>query len=266
MSTTPYTSPYGAAGTTNIPGGSQYARAALLANQQYKQRLADLNKQRQQSMITAGYTGDIDPESGLLKNFRVDPTSKFGGFQLLNRAQAQQGEDVRGQNIERGLGTGGGLAAQNRANARFDWARQDTDFARGVQDQFSAFDRTQMDWLFERDQALYNAELQAAQSAIGAGDYGDYGGDPGYPPDYGDSGQEPGLPAPGSQPMGVRRLLPAATRKKQSNAVIRKSKAAVNNQKLSRYGWGAAATVAKAKKPLPKKKPVPGKYRAWGPR
>lgn len=262
MSTTPYTSPYGAEGTTTIPGGSQYARAALLANQQYKQRLSDLNRQRQQTMISSGYTGEIDPTTGLLKNFGVDPTSKYGGYQLLNRGQYQQGEEVRAQNIDRGLGTGGGLAAQNLGNARFDWGRQDADFARGIQDQFSAFDRTQMDYMFDRDQALYNAELQAAQSAIGAGDYGSPGGGDYYDDDP-SGAQDPAGPGGNAAP-----LLPAGVvRRAVRKTFAPKKKAPARRPVVATQRWagGKVANVVN-KAPAKKKKPVPGKYRAWGPR
>lgn len=267
MSTTPYTSPYGAEGTTQIPGGSQYARAALLANQQYKQRLSDLNRQRQQTMISSGYTGEIDPTTGLLKNFGVDPTSKYGGYQLLNRGQYQQGEEVYAQNIERGLGTGGGLAAQNLGNARFDWGRQDADFARGVQDQFSAFDRTQMDYMFDRDQALYNAELQAAQDAIGAGDYGSPGGgDDGYSGDDPSGAQDPAESGGNAAP-----LLPPGVVRRAVRKTFAPKKRPARKQVVATQRW-AGGKVAKvvntrpAKKKAPAKKAPPGKYRAWGPR
>lgn len=267
MSTTPYTSPYGAEGTTKIPGGSQYARAALLANQQYKQRLSDLNRQRQQTMISSGYTGNIDPTTGLLKDFRVDPTSKYGGYQLLNRGQYQQGQEVTAQNIDRGLGTGGGLAAQNLGNARFEWGRQDADFARGIQDQFSAFDRTQMDYMFDRDQALYNAELQAAQSAIGAGDYGSPGGGDDWYDDDPSGAQEPGLPPVGRQAP----LLPAGVVRNAIRKTFapKKRRPARRKQVVATQRWagGKKANVVNTR-PVKrkKKKPVPGKYRAWGPR
>lgn len=185
-----YESPYGAEGrVSSIPGGSVYARAALMANNMYQKRLADLTKQRQQTMITAGYQGNIDPKTGLITGLQVDPNAKYGQLQMLNRSQGNQMYDVIGGNLERGLGAGGGLAAQQMSNARFGWGQQDADFARGFQDTLAGFDRSQQDYLYERDRSLYEAELQAAQFAQQSGDFTDVG--------YDDGGGGPGGGDPG---------------------------------------------------------------------
>lgn len=213
-----YESPYGAEGkVSSIPGGSVYARAALMANNMYQKRLADLTKQRQQTMITAGYRGNIDPKTGLIGGLQVDPNAKYGQLQMLNRSQGNQMYDVVGSNLERGLGAGGGLAAQQMSNARFGWGQQDADFARGFQDTLSGFDRSQQDYLYERDRALYEAELQAAQFAQQNGDFTDVGDDWGNDPGSGDpSGGNPsttwGLPPGVTMPplnIGGRARPPA---------------------------------------------------------
>jgi hypothetical protein len=167
---------------TDIPGASVYAQAVNLAKQRYQTRLADLNKQRQSTMRTAGFQGDIDPETGLVKNMRTDPYNQYGQYQQLNRAQALQGQEVEGQNISRRLGRGG-LAAQNLADARYTWGQQDASFGSNLADMLSGFDRTQADEKYNYDQAMWQAQQLAAQEAISAGDYGapDGGYDYNYP-------------------------------------------------------------------------------------
>lgn len=157
---------------TDIPGASVYATAVEMAKARYQTRLADLNKQRQSTLRTAGFTGTVDPTTGLVKNQRVDPYNQYGQYQQLNRAQALQGQEIVGQNIARRLGAGGGLAAQNLNNARYDWGQQDSSFGANLLDQLGAFDRQQQDELYQYNQALYESQQKAAQSAISAGDYG----------------------------------------------------------------------------------------------
>lgn len=157
----------------DIPGASVYAQAVNLAKQRYQTRLADLNKQRQSTMRTAGFQADIDPETGLIKNMRTDPYNQYGQYQQLNRAQALQGIEVEGQNISRGLGARrGGLGAQSMADARYGWGQQDAAFGANLADMLAGFDRTQAEEKYGYDQALWQAQQLAAQSAIAAGDYG----------------------------------------------------------------------------------------------
>jgi hypothetical protein len=170
--------------TYDIPGASVYGQAVALAKQRYQTRLADINKQRQSTMRTAGFQGDIDPETGLVKNMRIDPYNQYGQYQQLNRAQALQGIEVEGQNISRGLGARrGGLGAQSMADARYGWGQQDAAFGANLADMLAGFDRMQAEEKYGYDQALWQAQQLAAQSAIAAEDYGapDDGYDYPYP-------------------------------------------------------------------------------------
>lgn len=174
--------------TYDIPGASIYGQAVALAKKRYQTRLADINKQRQNILRESGFLADIDPESGLTTNLRTDPYNQYGGFQMLNRTQAMRHDEALGENISRGLGSRGGLGAQNLSNLRFDFGREDAEFGSNLADALWGLTRQQQDEKYAYDRALYEAQLAAAQSAIEAGDYGSYGGDYGY--DYADYGEQ----------------------------------------------------------------------------
>jgi len=246
---------------SSIPGTGVYARAAEMAKTRYQQRVADLNQQRQRTFGEYGYAGNIN-DDGLVENLRVDPTAKYGKLQLLNRAQAMQGQEVLGDNIERGLGTGGGLASQRMNDARFGWGDQDSQLGRSLDDMLAGYTRTQQDSRYEYDQALWQAQLEAAQAAQQGGDYGYAGGgdDGGDYPDDGYPGDGSPVDVGAGWAKAARAQNSLASRLGASQRLIKKSRAIARKPKsLQKQGWGAAATVAKAKKPLlpqAKKKPT----------
>lgn len=162
---------------TDIPGASVYGSAVELAKKRYQTRLADLNKQRQTTMRQAGFAGDINAETGLISNQRVDPYNPYGQYQQLNRAQSQRYDEMVGQNIGRGLGSRGGLGAQNLSNLRYDFGKEDANFGTTLSDMLATFTRQQEDERFSYDEALWQAQQAAAQSAMAAGDFGAPGHD-----------------------------------------------------------------------------------------
>jgi hypothetical protein len=157
--------------STPIPGVPQYGQAALAAKTAYQNALARLNQRRGSLLRQSGFAGDIDSESGVVKNVRVDGSSIYGGFQQLNRNQAQRDEAARFQGVERGLGAGGGLAAQFRNQERFEFGREDADFATQLTQSLAGLQDEQTQAAYGRDRALYEAELEAARMAIQNGDF-----------------------------------------------------------------------------------------------
>lgn len=166
--------------TTPIPGAPTYMSAVELAKKRYQTRLADINQQRQRTMRQAGFMGDIDPTTGLVSNMRTDPYNQYGQYQQLNRAQSFRSDEMYGQNFGRGLSSRGGLGRQNIGNLRYEFGKEDSDFGANLLDQMSSFTRQQEEEKFSYDEALYRAQQEAAAAAIGAGDFGSEGGDPGY--------------------------------------------------------------------------------------
>lgn len=177
----------GAGGTTGIPGSALIAQATLEAKKRYQTRVADLGKQRSSIFLQSGFTGDVDSETGLTKNLRTDPFNQYGQFQMLNRAQALRSQQAQGENIGRGLGSGGGLAAQNMGNAQFLSGQEDAAFGQSLNDMLQGLVRNQQDYKYEYDSALYQAQLEGARMAIDQGDYPYY---PGGGNDQGDQGDQ----------------------------------------------------------------------------
>lgn len=157
--------------STPIPGVPQYGQAALAAKTAYQNTLARINSRRQSVLRQSGFAGDIDGTTGTVKNMRVDGSNPYGALQMLNRSQAMRDEQARWAGIERGLGAGGGLAAQLRNQERFEFGREDSDFAQSLLDSLSGLQDEQTQAAFDRDQSLYQAELEAARFAIQNGDF-----------------------------------------------------------------------------------------------
>lgn len=154
-----------------IPGSPLYAQAALAAKTAYQKALARINQQRSGLLRQSGFLADVDEETGAARNVRVDPNSLYGGFQLLNRDQAFRDEASINAGISRGLGAGGGLAAQLRNRTRFDFGKEDADFGSALIEGLAQFQDATTAAANERNSALYQAELDAARLAIQNDDF-----------------------------------------------------------------------------------------------
>lgn len=152
--------------STPIPGIPQYGQAALLAKQAYQNALARLNQQRSGTLRRFGYRADIDPEHGVVRNLRIDPHNSFGLLQEANRSQANRAERAVGHFIERGLGAGGGLAAQAQKSLRHEFDREDTEIGTALTEALGGFQDQQSQAGYARDRALYEAELAAVRDAL----------------------------------------------------------------------------------------------------
>ncbi len=156
---------------TPIPGVPQYGQAALAAKTAYGNALARINQRRGSLLRSSGFAADINSDSGVVANMRVDGSNKYGQLQQLNRDQASRDEMTRWSGIERGLGAGGGLAAQMRSQGRYEFGREDSDFAQRLTESLSGLQDEQTSAAYSRDRALYEAELEAARMAIQGGDF-----------------------------------------------------------------------------------------------
>lgn len=173
-------------------GGGGFAGAAVMGQMvaqglaEYKKALARMNQNRQNTLTQYGYAGDIDAETGVMKNMRVDGSNPFGIYQKLRRGNAQQFEGLRDASMERGLGRKG-LGAQGVSNARWQWGEADTSMAQALTGTMSGYDETQQAAWQTYQNLLWQAQLEAARSSdpgggYDPGDYYDEGGDPGTSP------------------------------------------------------------------------------------
>lgn len=200
---TPYDAP--------IPGAAGYETAALQAKTAYQNALARINSKRSDTLRQYGYLGDIDPTTGVVGNVRVDPNNQYGGLQQMLRANADTVQQVRDAADERGLH--GGLAHKGITDARYDLGNASQQLGSAFTGALGGFQDDQNQAAYSRDQALYEAEAQAARDAIAAqafnqADFGDTnydepydngnpsGGDYANPPE-GDGTQGDGVPSKG---------------------------------------------------------------------
>jgi hypothetical protein len=180
-----------------IPGASQVGQTYLSAVDAYKRALAQFSQQRQGLMTQYGYTSDVDPTSGVMKNTRVDPNNPYGEYQLNRRSNYMDYLGAEQNRMERGLGRKG-LGSQLLGDMRFNWGGKDSATSRSLIDSMSGIDQNQQEAYANMTNSYWEALLSAAQSGIEGGDFG-------YPEeDYSDIA---GPDEPGGGPQGKERTI-----------------------------------------------------------
>ena len=164
---------------TNIPGAfgaGGYADLASAANLAYKNALARINQQRQATYRQYGYLADVDPTTGVTRHLRVDPYNPYGELQTMLRDTANNFEQSRFENEDRGIF--GGLANKAYTQDKYDAGKASADLGTSLQNIIGQLQDQQNQAAYERDMALANAELGAAESSIGSGSFnpGNYSG------------------------------------------------------------------------------------------
>lgn len=160
-----------------VPGAAVWGQMVANGLAEYKKALARLNQNRQSTMTQYGYAADIDPETGTMKNMRVDSANPFGLYQGRRRNNAQQYMSLRDAASERRLGSRG-LGAQGISDARWEWGAADTAMAQALSQTISGYDETQQGAWQAYQNLKFQAELEAARAAAAAASYGNWG-DPG---------------------------------------------------------------------------------------
>lgn len=212
----------GGGGGGGIPGAPIFAQTAAEGLAQYKKALARLNQGRQNTMTQYGYAAEIDPESGALKNMRVDSSNPYGLYQGMRRGNAMSYEDLRDEGLARGFGSARGLGAQALGRARHQWGAADTAMAQALTSTLSGYDESQQDAHQSYQNLLWQLELEAARAAAEAANYGDYGGDEGGGDDGG--GGELWLSPSGEFDHGFGNIDPYLAQKAKAAKKIVKKK------------------------------------------
>jgi hypothetical protein len=153
--------------TTPIPGATGYESATLAAKTAYQNALARLNQQRGDTLRQYGYAGDINKDTGVVDNLRVDANLPYGQYQQERQQHADQYQEARDAAQARGLGKGG-LAGQAVSRLRYGFGADDAQLGQGLSGAISGFQDQQNQAAYSRDSALYDAQLQAARDAIAA--------------------------------------------------------------------------------------------------
>lgn len=164
---------------TNAPGAfgaGGYADASLAANTAYKNTLARINQKRSGTLRQYGYLGDINPETGVIQNVRVDGHNAYGQLQSMLDHQAGDFQQADFAAQERGLH--GGLAHKAYGDLTQQHGAQAAQLGTGLVDTLSGFQDDQSQAAWARDRALYEAELAATRNAVDSGLFnpGDYTG------------------------------------------------------------------------------------------
>lgn len=149
---------------TPIPNAPGYASAEVMANNAYNAALAQLNQNRLNTLTQYGYTGSVDPTTGVLSGVQVDPHAMHGQLQDLLHNQAVEDMQARTSGQDRGLI--GGLAHQAGSELRFQHGSQDTQLGQNLEQQLSDFQGQQQSAAEQRDAALWQAEQDAANQAV----------------------------------------------------------------------------------------------------
>lgn len=149
-----------------IPGASGVADATTMAYNAYNKALTQINQNRLNTLTNYGYTGSVDPTTGIVNGVRVDPNSVTGQLQQLLHQHAI--EDRNAQFSAEDHGLFGGLANQALSENRFTHQAQDTALGNNLQNELATFQTQQQQAADTRDNTIWQAEQAAAEQALQA--------------------------------------------------------------------------------------------------
>lgn len=162
----PGTPPPGTPGTysTPIPGVAQYSQLIALAQNYYKQSVANLNLQRGNLLQQYGYTGTIDPATGLIKNIGVDAHNPYGLYQQTLKGAGQQMDQYNQGMAARGIH--GGLANQGQDALKYGFGQATNTLAQNLQQSLLGLQTQQIQDQYQEQNSIVQAQLQALNQAI----------------------------------------------------------------------------------------------------
>lgn len=152
--------------STQIPGADQYASAEVMANNAYNNALAQLNSQRLNTLTSYGYTGNVDPHTGVIGGVHVDPNAVYGQLQQMLHGDAQADHNAQLAVEDRGLF--GGLANQARTATHYAEGADATALGTSLENALAGYQQQQQADAETRDNALWQAEQQALDAELQA--------------------------------------------------------------------------------------------------
>lgn len=154
----------GAPAVSPIPGGPVYAQEATLANNAYNNALASINKNRLNTLTQFGYTGHVDPTTGVVTGVGVDPHSTYGALQQMLHGAALEDQSANWSAQSRGLV--GGLAHQALSQAHYAHGADLTNLGQQLTGQLDTLQNQQQTAGETRDSALWQAEMDQLSSTL----------------------------------------------------------------------------------------------------
>lgn len=214
--------------STNIPGAPGYEQANLLARRAYDNAMSRLQQRRSQSLLHYGYTRDA---SGKLN---VDPNNEYGAYQQMLRGEDQQSHALDRAQRASGWG-GGGYLGQQAEDLQHAQGGDQAQLGQSFADELSGIANDEQDAAFQRDQALYQNEQEAAQRAIDQGNFNPADYSNLDVPDYGEPPKGELPPIGGRGGKGPRPKLPPRKRPpRNKQGVHQRGKARLMQRKRAR--------------------------------
>jgi hypothetical protein len=183
--------------STEIPGAPGYEQAAALAQKAYTNAMGRYQQQRQQTLLKYGYNRDA---SGTLS---VDPNNEYGSYQQMLRSEAGQGEGLQRAQAASGWDTSSGYLGQQREDLAHAQGGEQAALGQGLTGDLTSIDQGEQEAAYNKDSALYQAQLEAAQRAADANQFN--------PADYSNLGQidyGPPEPAAAVKPPAAKKAVP----------------------------------------------------------
>jgi hypothetical protein len=200
---------------TPVPGAGGYAGAAALAEQAYQNAKSRYAQQRTQTLQKYGYTQGADGRLG------VDPNNEYGAYQQMLRGEAGQVSGLERAQAGSGWGSSSGYLAQQRDNLNYAQGGEQSALGQDLSGQLSDITQGETDAGYQRDNALWQAQHQAAMDAIQQQQWN--------PADYTGIGADPAAPAPGlpAKPAPLRTVKPAVHAANKQKLLATKKKKGV---------------------------------------
>ncbi len=184
--------------------------------------MSRLQKQRSSTLLKYGYNRDATG------NLSVDPNNEYGSYQQMLKGESGQVEGLGRAQAASGWGGESGYLGQQREDLAHAQGGEQAALGQGLTGELTAVDQGEEDAAFNKDSALYQAQLDAANRAADANQFNpaDYSGL--NQPEYGaDVTTPPVAKGPGKAPKAVPKKVTNSAHqvaKKQLINKVRKNK------------------------------------------
>lgn len=158
-----------------VPDASVYAEEAAQAQHAYELAINNISQRRATTLQSYGFTAQVDPSTGQLQHYAIDPNNPYGQVQTLMTNEGTQLDSIRNADAARGIGTIG-LGAQNQDRYRFIMGGEQGALGQGFTGAMGQLSSDQLTAKQSYDAALVQAQRDAIMAAIMEGMFGGYGG------------------------------------------------------------------------------------------
>lgn len=148
-----------------IPDPAVYESETATALQAYQNALSAIAGRRANTLQNYGFTAQVDPTTGQLRNYSIDSHNQFGAVQQLMDSHQTEDQSVQQADVARGIGTLG-LGAQQLQRVRLAHAAQTMGLGRQFVGEIGQEANEQLSALQGYNEAKVQAQRDALLSAI----------------------------------------------------------------------------------------------------